>query len=674
MLVCWEWLEQYVRLNVAPDDLANRFAMSGLNHESTTQVDNDVVIDLEVTSNRSDCLGHIGVAREAAVLLGQSLCLPPANVTSSKSTKASDSIQVENRFPTACPRYTARVISGVKIGPSPEWLVRRLKAVGVNSINNVVDVTNYVMLECGQPLHAFDLDHLRGGKIIVRAAQAGEKFLAIDHHTYELDEQTVVIADGERAVALGGVMGGAESEVSDSTTNLLIESAAFEPLAIRRTARRLKLHSASSYRFERRPDPAGLDWASRRCCELILQVAGGTLADGCVDTGEADSSRPPITFRLNQLPRILGIDVPTDDVKRILVALGCEIANEDAHTLTVIAPSWRRDVSREIDLIEEVARIYGYDKIPEDAIVPLTVAATRPKDIVLGRVRQVLSAYGVDEAITPSVVPVSQDACGSPWTDAEPLTTDTPLLEGAKVLRRSLVPSLLAARAGNMTQAGIDASLYEVATIFLPGVANALPTEQATLAFVTGQDLLVAKGLVEDIVAASASRGTPLVSQAHEHSLFQRGTCTRYQINGQTLGYVGLISKATAKSIGVNQATAVAELDVAGLIGVLEEIRRSQRVSPYPAITRDLNFVLDESVRWAQLESVCCISGGALLQRVEYRETYRDEKKDGAGKKRVLLSLSFQSAERTLTSAEVDASVAKIIAECQLQCGGQLLG
>lgn len=218
----------------------------------------------------------------------------------------------------------------------------------------------------------------------------------------------------------------------------------------------------------------------------------------------------------------------------------------------------------------------------------------------------------MDEAITPSVVPVSQDTCGSPWTDAEPLATDTPLLEGAKVLRRSLVPSLLAARAGNMTQAGIDASLYELATIFLPGVGNALPTEQSTLAFVTGQDLLVAKGLVEDIVAASALRGTPLVSQAHENGLFQRGTCTRYQIAGQTLGYVGLISKATAKSIGVSQATAVAELDVAGLIGVLEEIRRSQRVSPYPAITRDLNFVLMNryvGLSWnrsVEIVVVCC--------------------------------------------------------------------
>ncbi len=288
----------------------------------------------------------------------------------------------------------------------------------------------------------------------------------------------------------------------------------------------------------------------------------------------------------------------------------------------------------------------------------------------------------MDEAITPSVVPQAQDSCGSPWTDAEPLTTDTPLLEGAKVLRRSLVPSLLAARAWNMTQAGIDASLYEVATIFLPNVnankagnpGSNLPSEQSTLALVTGEDLLVAKGLVEDIVAACAPRGTALVAQSFEHALFQRGTCTKYSIDERTLGYVGLISKATAKATGASPATAVAELDMQSLIEVLEEIRRSQRVSPYPAVTRDLNFILDDSIRWAQLESVCKASGGPLLQGVQYRETYRDEKKDGAGKKRVLLSLSFQSRERTLTSAEVDAAVAQIISNCQLQCGGQLLG
>ncbi|MGN6543724.1 MAG: phenylalanine--tRNA ligase subunit beta [Aureliella sp.] len=674
MLVCWEWLEQYVRLDVTPDDLANRFAMSGLNHESTATVGQDTVIDLEVTSNRSDCLGHIGVAREAAVLLGHSLKVPAATLPGGGKHRAAEFIQIENRFPEACPRYTARVIRGVKIGPSPAWLVRRLAAVGINSVNNVVDVTNYVMMECGQPLHAFDLDRLAGGKIIVRPAAEGEKFLAIDHRTYQLDARMAVIADAEKAVALGGVMGGAESEVSTETKNLLIESAAFEPLAIRRAARLLKLHSPSSFRFERRPDPAGVDWASRRCCELILQVAGGELAEGVVDTGCHEPPPPSVELRLNQIPRVLGIDVPAADVVRILRALGCEVLPLDAGRLQATVPSWRRDLSREIDLIEEVARIHGYDKIPEDAVVPLSVAPTRPKDIVLARCRHVLSAYGVDEAITPSIVSAAVDACGSPWSENRALSTEAPLLEGAKLLRRTLLPSLLAARAWNQTQAGLDASLYEVATIYLPGGdPAALPREQSTLGFVTGGELRVAKGLVEDLIDACAARNTPLVASAAEHSLFMRGTATRYELGGKLLGFVGLISKATAKTLGLEGETAAAELAVETLIASLEEIRRATRVSPYPAVTRDLNFVLDEALRWDQLESVCKASGGELLQRVEYRETYRDPKKDGPDKKRLLLSLVFQSPERTLTSAEVDAAVGQIIQQCQERCGGRLL-
>lgn len=674
MLVCWEWLGEYVRLDVQPVDMANRFAMSGLNHESTTMVGTDTVLDLEVTSNRSDCLGHIGIAREASVLLGKTLTVPPAQPNVDNSTSASRHIQVENRFPDACPRYTARVIHGVKIGPSPDWLERRLAAVGLKSINNVVDVTNYVMMECGQPLHAFDLDHLSGGKIIVRPAQVDEKFEAIDHHTYQLDPQMVVIADAQRAVALGGVMGGVNSEVSETTRNVLIESAAFAPLAIRRAARKLKLHSPSSFRFERNPDPGGLDWASRRCCELILQVAGGKLAAGVIDTGIDTQPSEPIQLRLNQILRVLGIDVPREETERILDALGCGVSRLGDDHLQVTPPTWRRDLSREIDLIEEVARIYGYDQIPENVVVPLSVAATRPKDIVLGRVRHVLSAYGVDEAITPSVVPGVLDACGSPWSDQPALATDVPLLEGAKLLRRTLLPSLLVARAWNQTQAGRDASLYEVANIYLPNAqAGALPSEQSTLGLVMGQDLLTAKGLIEDLVAACVAQGTAPSATDFEHSFFQRGTATRYDLRGKLLGYVGLISKATAKAVALTGATAAAEVAVDALIGSLEEIRRAARVSPYPAIMRDLNFVLDEALRWAQLQSVCRSSGGNLLQRVEYRETYRDEKKDGAGKKRLLLSLVFQSPDRTLTSAEVDAAVNNIVAQCQATCGGQLL-
>lgn len=674
MLVCWEWLSQYTDLNVSADDLALQFAMSGLNHEGTEQVGQDTVIDLEVTSNRSDCLGHIGVAREAAVLLSQPLKTPtPAPKCS--SDRAGDFISVRNEFPEACPNYTARVIRGVKVGPSPEWLRRRLEAIGINSVNNVVDVTNYVMMECGQPLHAFDLSGIGGAQIVVRPAKDGEKLVAIDHREYELDSQMVVIADAQRAVALGGVMGGAESEVSETTKDLLIEAAAFTPLSIRRTARKLKLHSPSSFRFERRPDPQGLDWASLRCCKLILDVAGGQLCHGIVSAGETPPACEPITLRRKQLQRILGIDVPAARTDEILSSLGCEVKDSQAESLIVVPPSWRGDLTREADLIEEVARIYGYDKIPEDVTVPMTVAQKRPKDIVLSRARVCLSAAGIDEAMTPSVILEKLDAAGSTWTQRPALATDTSMLQGAKVLRRSILPSLLAAKYENQAQSNYDVSLYEVANIYLPQEdPAALPSEQSTLAIVSAGDLRQLRGVVEEVIAQVCPPDISLEWKICQRDLFETGTGMQISIGGVIAGFVGLISAQSQTAFGLQAAVAAAELSIDVLSNNLQEVRTTQRVSAYPAVSRDLNFVVGESTTWGELSACCQTAGGELFQSIDYRETYRDPKKDGEATKRILLSITFQSTDRTLTGEEVDNAVQAIVSACQKQLSAKLLG
>ena len=278
----------------------------------------------------------------------------------------------------------------MKIGPSPRWLVDRLATVGVAAINNVVDVTNYVLLECGQPLHAFDLARLSGKRIIVRQARPGETFQAINHKSYTLDPTMCVIADAERSVALGGVMGGAATEVNDATKDVLLESAEFDPMSIRATARKLSLHSDSSYRFERGLDPAGVDWASRRAAELILELAGGELAAGSLDVGRQAEPRKPITLRFAQLRRVLGIDVPAATAREILTALGNREVASDERKVEVIPPTWRRDLTREIDLVEEVARIHGYDKIPEDVSVPMATSHRTERDRVLAKVKQAL--------------------------------------------------------------------------------------------------------------------------------------------------------------------------------------------------------------------------------------------------------------------------------------------
>ncbi|MEM9658490.1 MAG: phenylalanine--tRNA ligase subunit beta, partial [Planctomycetota bacterium] len=363
MIVSLNWLADYVDLPESLDELTERLTISGLNLEGVEQIEGDTAVDLEVTSNRPDCLGHIGVAREVAVLFNRTLQVdkPQPKVAASDVGQMAG---VTVDCPELCSRYTARVIRGVKIGPSPAWLANRLKTLGIAVINNVVDVTNYVMMECGQPLHAFDFAKVAGGRIIVRKAKPGEKFTAINHQQYELTPGTCVIADSRGAAALGGVMGGADSEVSESTVDLLIEAADFAPLSVRNTARSLNLHSPSSYRFERGVDPAGVDWASRRCCELILQLAGGELADGVADVGAPRPERSEIKLRFTELPRVLGIDVPPDEVRAILTSLGCSETHACDHCIKTIPPSWRADLSREIDLIEEVARIHGYDQIP----------------------------------------------------------------------------------------------------------------------------------------------------------------------------------------------------------------------------------------------------------------------------------------------------------------------
>ncbi len=352
MIVSWNWLQQYVPLTMSPRELESRLMMAGLNHEETHEVGDDLAIDLEVTSNRPDCLGHIGIAREVSVLWDCALKIPAARPLEGK-TRVEELVRVRIDCLDLCSRYTARVIRGVRVGPSPEWLAKRLASIGIASINNVVDVSNYVMMECGQPLHTFDYAKLSGAgkggsdrlcaapegpfrqtvaatfsgpEIIVRRPRAEETIEAIDHKTYRLDPDMCVIADARVAVAIGGVMGGAATEVNEATRDVLIEAADFDPVSIRTTARRLSLHSDSSYRFERRVDPEGLDWASRRCAELILELAGGELAEGVIDVGARPQAREPIVLRLSQLKRILGIEVEPAVVRRILTALGNEEA------------------------------------------------------------------------------------------------------------------------------------------------------------------------------------------------------------------------------------------------------------------------------------------------------------------------------------------------------------
>lgn len=701
MIVSWNWLKDYVALEQPPATVAERLMMAGLNLESIEPRGEDQAIDLEVTSNRPDCLGHIGIAREASVLFNKPLTIPPANVKSNgQPIEQATSVAIE--CPDLCPRYVARLIRGVKIGPSPKWLRERLEAIGIASINNVVDVTNYCLMESGQPFHAFDFDKLRGGRIVVRRAKPNEKIQAIDHNEYTLTPDMCVICDAERPVAVAGVMGGADTEISASTKNVLIEVADFSSMSIRATARKLNLHSPSSYRFERGVDSSQMDWASRRCCELIQQVAGGELLEGSIWAGQPPATvSTPIALRSNQFRRILGIDVPAEESHRILVALGLKAVSEAGnlgHGMTeqrnelqgercYLAPTWRRDLTREADLIEEVARIHGYEKIPEDVFVPLSLSQRTLTERVLDRVRDTLTAAGFFETITlsfvsgeladligswDSVPTASKNQHASAGRDRVPtyLSVDHSSRRQENTLRQSLIPSLLVVRRDNERHGNFNAKLFETASVYLAARPGDPTAEPRRLGFVTGGSFVEAKGVVETL-AKRINPQSVVTVRPSDAPHFVPGRGAEVLLNGQPLGWLGELSRDVTDKLDLRDAVIAAELDLTTLEAKPNLVPTFTELPRYPSISRDLNFVLDESLTWDALVEVVRASAGMSLDAVSFSSQYRGQQIP-ANKKSYVLTVSFRAADRTLTSEEVDAAVKSVIEACSTKLGAVL--
>ncbi len=680
MLVSWEWLKQYVALDMDREELENRLAMSGLNHEGSVPMGADIAIDLEVTSNRPDCLGHIGVAREIAVLYKKTLKIPDPQPAAT-GPDANQNFKVSIDAEELCDRYTARIIRGVRIGSSPPWMLDQLQTVMMpinrdwKPINNVADITNYVLMESGQPLHAFDLGKLQGNQIQVRAARQGETFAAIDHHSYELQSNMCVIADGSQPVAIAGIMGGAETEVSDQTVDVLIESASFSAMSIRATSRALNLHSPSSYRFERALDPHGVDWASRRCCELIMEHCGGVMDEGVIEAGQSRWQPEPVVLRLSQVERILGIQIDADEIRSILTALGNQETSADAESVTVIPPSWRRDLSRECDLLEEIARIHGYEKIPEDVGVPMAASFRSDEDRVGEIIRSTLTATGFDESVTGSVVPADWTTQFKPWGDAAPLRTISPMLQGADALRTSLTPSLLEARRINQSLANPVIELFETAKVYLPKSAE-LPSEQWTLGITSGQDFYHVKGIIENLLRKLKITAPLSVVEAGDEldGLLNPEQCCQFQLGDDSFGFLGSVSKQGLKAFSLRHSTIAAELRMDLLVQHATLVPQHQPLSSFPAISRDLNVVLAESVRWDQLEATVRKAAEEALETVTYQETYRAEDQDGPNTKRILLTVKFRRAASTMTGEEADGIRDAIVQAIADHHDGKLLG
>jgi phenylalanyl-tRNA synthetase beta chain len=671
MKISLDWLRDYLPGKTNAAEAAEVLTHGGFPVESVENFGTDAVLDVEVTSNRGDLLSHVGVARELSALMGREFTDVTAPVATEVATPAGSVTSVAIDATDLCPHYTARILRNVKIGPSPEWLVRRLEAVGVRAINNVVDVTNYVMFELGQPLHAFDFDCLEGRRIVIRRARQGESIVSIDGHERKLQSDMLVIADAARPVALAGVMGGRDSEVSNATVNLLLESARFDPLSVRKTARSLQMRSDSSYRFERGIDPLLPEKASRRAAQLILETAGGELLSGAAEAGSPNFQPRQITLRLARLERLLGVALPVDAVLIALHRLQLAPVPK-GETIEVTVPSHRLDVNIEADLIEEAARVIGYDKVPTRDEINVRLQPDDPARKAIEIIRSTLVAAGYFEAITTSFV---SDALAAdfvpPGANAKtPLPrTEAAVRSADASLRPSILPGLLESVRLNETKGTLGAKLYEIAATFHNDASGEL-VETRKVALVGSEDYREVRGTVEKLLARLDAQ-KPIRIVPDTRPGFSNAACGRIEWDGQTIGHVGKIDRGVTDKLSLRELPVAAELDLAPLLAGAMLVPQQIPLPKFPAVSRDLSFDLPESMRYAALEDVVRNVKPEYLEELKYVTTYRGKPLE-KGRKSVTITLVFRSASETLTGEKVEASVQRVVDAAKEALGASL--
>jgi len=646
MKVSLDWLKDYVEVTQTPEELAEMLTLLGAEVESVTDLGGDVCIELEINSNRPDLLGTIGIAREVAAATGQKLKLPPVGFPEEGEPIESET-SVDVLDPELCPRYTARLIRGVTIKPSPPWMHRRLEAIGLRPINNVVDITNYVLMECGQPLHAFDFSLLEGGRIIVRRGRTGETITSIDETECKLTPERLVIADARRPVAVAGVMGGADSEVSNTTVDVLIESAVFDPVSIRRSSRALNLASDSSYRFERTVDPVGCEWASRRAISLIRELAGGTVSKGLIDVNTVDLSEPLVKMRLSRIPRVLGVEIPAAEVRRILDALEFGIVESGDDTLTVAIPPFRREVCREIDLIEEVARVWGYDRIPETSGMSIKVGTVSKVEAVSRFIHETLVRAGYDEVVTTSFVAPGCASDLTPWPRKGPVIIINPLRADESALRASVLPGLLHVKQHNQDRGLTDADIFEISRVQWLN-ADGKPVEIDTVGIMTDDGFRELKGVLEALLDRLCAAGIYTLTP-RDNRLFVPGKAIAITIGGQTVGWLGELTETLRKYYDLKRLPCYAELDLSTLRGHAVLERHAAELPRFPSVQRDVAIVVDEAVTWEQITDCIDAASEPSRENVKFVDLYRGEQ-IGAGHKSIMFSVTYRHPDRTLTS------------------------
>jgi phenylalanyl-tRNA synthetase beta chain len=636
------------------------------------------VLEIAIPANRPDALGHIGVAREIAALLGRT-CQRPEGVPSKAAAPIPISVVIED--PEACPRYTARVIDEVQVGPSPRIIRSRLRACGVRVISNLVDVTNYVLFETGQPLHAFDLDKLEGQQIVVRRARAGETLTTLDGQERKLEPGDILICDARRPVALGGVMGGLDTEVTATTRRVLLESASFHPASIRKTVRRLGLASEASYRFERRVDPEGSKDACHRAAMLLAEVGGGKVSITSVDVYPRPPAKTVISLRPARVEGLLGMSIASGEIARHLRSLELPV-EEKGGELVVAVPSFRPDLEREVDLIEEVGRLHGYDDLP--ATLPGAQVAPEPSgDPLAERLRDILTGAGLDEAITFGFTSRARLAALRLPADhpgMRPLALTNPMREDQAILRTSLVPNLLGAVAKNLAFGESDVRLFEIGAVFHVRPNDVLPAEPRFLVGVlvgsrpdwllpAGEvDFFDAKGLVERVFAGLHIR-CEMVPARSETGFLHPGVAAAILVGGEHVGIVGEVHPETREALGIDRRCFLFEVNLERLgTPPAPQFRPLPR---FPAIARDVSFFVDDFVGAKRVEEAFLADRPAILEDIRVLEDYREPGKVPEGKKGMLWSLRYRDPSRTLTDAEVDAVHEALVARALTQLSAQ---
>jgi phenylalanyl-tRNA synthetase beta chain len=710
MKVLYNWLREFVEVTAPATELRSRLSLVGVAIDSIDDTPAGPVLDAEITSNRPDCLGHYGIAREVAAI-----CRVPLKSVQPKlkesADQASSAARVSIEAADLCGRFTARVLRGVKIQPSPDWLHQRLTAIGQNSINNVVDITNYVMFELGHALHAFDYDKLADHHIIVRCARPGEKLRTLDGIERTLTKDMCVVCDPRNALAIGGIMGGAESEISFSTRNILIECAWFDPIAVRRTSKALGLRTEASYRFERGADPDMAELASRRAAELIQELAGGEILAGVIDVYPRREPPRKLELSRKELLRVMGADVPDWEIEEILGALGFKpvrvdgnrgSANSLAARWECTRPSWRQDVRRGIDLIEEVARHYGYDKFPP-RLPPAKSAAHRlPSAKAMDLLRERLIALGYQEIVEIPIV----DSMRDPLFRAEnvtPAVIGNPLAEDAAVMRSSGTVSMVNAIEWNLNHGQRNLRLFEVGkryevcggepveTAVLTLGATGLAEEKSIYADAREFSFADLKGNLDQIgdLAGTfnwqAEGSPPWLAPARAARIIVNekgwraitvGTrqVEQHPLPPRPLGFAGQLARPIAEDLKLRQDIFLAEFELEPLLSAIESQRASLQFKPlprFPSVERDFSFVFNDGISFVTIAQAIRALHIPELETIEPADRFRGGQIP-PGKFSLMVRVTFQSERGTLSEAQISDFSSRIIAALEKNLGATL--